>query len=66
MSKYIFLEVGLNLQITCTGRCIPNITLRVVIGVYKNTGEEKGQIENLDRFRGSGLPRFRENTQQVQ
>src|SRR6218665_1399488 len=35
------LEEGLNMLI----RCVPNITLQVEISIYKQTGEETGQVE---------------------
>jgi len=37
----IFLEAGLNVLI----RCFPNITPRVGVGVYKETGGETGQVD---------------------
>jgi len=46
-AKYRFLEVGLNVLI----RCIPNITLRVRIGIYKQTDKETGQFKNRPCFR---------------
>ena len=45
-AKYRFPEAGLSMLI---GR-IPNITLRVRIDVYEQTGEETGQGEDLVRF----------------
>jgi len=55
---YRFLEAGLNMII----RCIPNITLIVGIAVYKQTGKETGQVQDLVPFRENApFPRTKLN-----